>query len=283
MFRSRRAILGGLAVILAAIHPAWADAAGEEVTLRLRPAEGTTWEQRVTFSQTLSMAGLGGVQLLARNLVLGLSFEVTRVDPARGTLVTGTYRSLFYSQSDATGVSTWDSANPSADVPKAIENTVPLLGRRFTVSIDPEGVLGEIEGADPAVNAFVRGILPSGTVRLGQSWKRSITLDGTPPLVIDAAMFLDQKGEQTVRQQVVAEIRQPPGTPAVDFGSVVKATDVRGSMDGPIHLDLESGWPFTGRLAYRIKGSLFLDTGPRLPFNLSAPLTGEGEIIIEML
>ncbi len=277
-----RVIIGILAAVLALVNPAWAGAAGEEVTLRLRLPEGKTWRQQVTFSQKL-FTGMGGVRLLARNLVMGLSFEVGRVDAAAGTTVTGTYTSLVYSESDVTGTRTWDSANPSADVPKAIERTVPLLGRRFTVAIDPEGVLGEIEGADPAVTAFVRGILPSGTVRLGQSWKRSITLDGSPPVVIDAVMFLDQKGEGTVRQQVVAEISQPPGTATVDFGSMVKATDVHGSIDGPIHLDLATGWPLSGRLAYRLKGSLFLDAGERLPLNLSAPLKGEGELIIELL
>ncbi len=280
---ARRVFLAIMVAVSLLVPPPAGGAGDDRVSIRLRPVKGARWNQGITFTQRLSLQGIRGSELLARNLVMGIAFEVTDTPPGGNAVITGTYLSLFYSQVDVTGKATWDSENPAADVPRGAAHLVPLLGRSFTISVKPDGTLGAVEGADPAVTAFVGGLIPPEPVRLGQSWKRSMVMPGTPPLVVDAAMYLDQKSARTARQQMVARFRQDPGSPPVDFGSVVRATDVQGSVDGPVTLDLESGWPVSGRLAYRLTGTVSLNGSPRLPLNLSAPLAGEGEIILEML
>jgi hypothetical protein len=279
-----RSLLPSLLLVAAILAPLPAGGAGDDpISLRLRPVKGTRWNQGITFTQRLSMQGLRGSDLLARNLVMAIAFEVTEATRGGGAVITGTYLSLFYSQVDLAGKVTWDSENPAADVPRGAANLVPLLGRSFTVTVTREGGLDTIEGADPVVTAFVRGLFPQGAVRLGQAWKHSMVTPGSTPLTIDASMYLDQRSAGTVRQQMVARFRQAPGSPPVDFGSVVQATGVQGSVDGPIALNLESGWPVSARLAYRLTGTVSLNGSLRIPLNLSAPLAGEGEIILEMI
>lgn len=276
--RGGRALAAALA--LAALLAAGAAPARETVSLRLRPQKGKVYQRRINFTQNISLGGKGQQQFIRRSLGLALVFRVAEVD-ASGALIEGTYRSVFFVQSDLKGTVTWDSENPGAQVPRPIQGLAPLVGKTFRIKVSPDGRLLEIEGVSDETVRSIMSLYPDAPVGIGDSWQRQLDLGKGTGVLLDGTITLRERRGGTLFLDLSSTMRQATGAINLDLGSVALGYGVTGTCAGPLEVEESSGWLVRARLTYRFDGQVEVGNIPQLPVRLSLPFSGEGKVEME--
>jgi len=304
-----------LLIAAGAICAAAGVARAEKVSLRLKLAEGKTYNLKMTAQQKISQT-IGGRKVdMDQTLGMGYSFAVTDVD-AEGTISAKvTYDSVLFRQKGPTGTVEYDSAHPTETVNPMAKAFAAQLGQSFTLALTPEGRITKVEGVDKLFAHVLRSmdipagpqrdalekspkqqfgdqamqdsmeqltaIYPDGPVDVGDSWERKVTMAKGFPMQLENTWQLKSRKDGRATIDVKSKISSNANADPISMGPVSLKYDFTGDQKGELVLDEATGWTVSAKTTQKLTGKVNVKGAPGMPAGMSWPITIESTITLE--
>jgi len=269
--------------------------AQEKTDLRLQLQQGASYT--LQYVQTLHVrterataAGPVGAEEFTQTNGTGYRFDVLSVGPDGKARVKVTFERVLIKDQGPAGSVDYDSADPPAEVPFAVRIPAALVGKHFTMTISPKGLISDVQGVEEMVSQVVEDledvpepdhsrmvtdvqqqftnetmlammqplldVYPEKPVAVGESWERK---DSPAPgiTVTNVWTFKEAKDGVNILQLNGSFSTNPSGLPP----EAGPPPTVRGNAEGTLELSATTGWTLTGSVGR----SIVTEQSVRLP------------------
>ena len=304
-------LLWSLALIAAATQ------ADDRVRLALRLERGQTYRTRFTSQQTIKQTIQGQQIDMAQTMGFTYVFNVLRTDENGLADCSVKYEAVVFKQNGPAGNTDYDSTRLNEPIPAPAKSFAALIGQGFSMRISPSGAVSHVSGIDElleqvimsveAPNESVRdmirrqlkeqfgdeairqqmeqilAIYPDVPLRIGDSWKRRVTISaGFPLLLENTYSYRGNEGGMAIVDVSSKMSKNPHGKP-MKVGPATLDFDIDGTQEGTMSMSLATGWVESSTLKQKFGGTIRMENAPGMQGAMSWPLQAEATVRLETL
>lgn len=288
-----------LAVVLLA-----ACSATKPLTLDVGLENGANLDYTITTSSNLGMSMLGQKLDLIGQAVQDFDFLVKAVNPTGITDIDFKIENMAVDVSiPLAGDFSYDSQKGDNDSSSPFSSLGGLIGKTMSASLNKNGKVTRIEGADEAVkqvlgkikgaeqaasllegfigeDAFksnfesITGFSQGGKVlNIGDNWSKSIQTKAGVTLNSDYTYTVKERNGGKVTIDVTGESKSDPNAAPIEAQGVKVSYNLAGPISGVIVVDEKTGWAITSDIQQDLSGKVSMSGTPVGDVNLDAKMT----------
>ena len=252
---------------------------GDAVELKINLEKGDKVSFELVTEQDISAAGTNTTQTVG----MGYSLEVTEKDVDLATVKT-TYDWIQYEMSNMPNMS-YDSRK-EGQTGSIAELFSGLVGQSFTMKIDSQGKVSNVEGVDKLLGAMLQNVdssnriqmeasvnqlfneeaitssmqqitavYPDKPVKVGTSWTQDIALAGAYPMKSSTQYTVSSITADEVVLKAEGKISTEEGL-TVESGGMTMGISLSGTQTGDVYLSRKTGLPAKSNLVLKIGGKM---------------------------
>jgi len=303
----RLAVLSCFIVLLAPVSRAQ-----EKYTLRLNLAEGQSYQQRMHMSQTIDQEMNGVKMTMTQDLTMDYDYAVTKVGAGGVATIECTYTRIASKATAPGGEMSYDSATAESPVAPQFRPLAAMVGKTFTMRIDPMGMVRSMEGMSEILDAIVNemtvdgpertkmlenmkkqfgaeamkdlieqamAIYPENPVAIGESWARAIEITQMVPLKLDNTWVLKDVTGDTATLEVTSLISPIEGKTALNMMGTELNVHLEGAQSGTTTIERDTGWVVSSTVNQSLDGAMGLPASegqqeaPTIPISIRGTVT----------
>ena len=249
--------------------------AGETVVIRLNLSQGDVYRLRMLTDQQISQSFEGQELDVGQRVGYEYTYSVTSVDSSGNAWIDVLYTWVVYETETIIGKVSYDSSDPSAEVPPGAESFSALVGNGFSMLLSPKGevldivnldqlygdMLDALEISDDALReqfesvfreqfgeeamkeqfASLTSYIPEDPVAVGDTWTQETEVSVLMPMIIETEYSVRAVDGTTVTLDLVSKISANPEAEFMDFDLFQLGYYVEGEQEGEIRVDRASG------------------------------------------
>lgn len=276
----------------------------DQASLAIRLKKGETRRFLSTSDQTTTQTVMGQQQTMHQVTKVGIRFDVLGQGQNGQRRIRITYESVSIDATSPRSSFSWSSADTTKPVPQGAELFAALVGKGYTVAMDPDGSNRHVEGWDTlsahlmdavplppgssadqmkeALRTNVEqnifggamrdaiALMPSKAAAVGNSWSCTSHTGGTLALSSKSTWTVDSRSGGVTALKVTSEMKSD-STASESMGSVTVHYVLQGTSTSTLHVEDATGWIVSSRSEGDVTGTANVEGSPM--GNLEIPMS----------
>jgi hypothetical protein len=276
----------------------------DPASMAIRLKTGDTRRTLSTSDQTTTQTVMGQAQSTHQVTKMGVRYDVLGQGEDGQRRVRITYESMSVDASSPMSSFSWSSSDTTESVPQGAELFAALMGRAYTVAMDPDGSNRHVEGWDSVLNHLMEVVpappgsstddvkqmldknvgenilggamkgavmlMPSKAAAVGDSWSCTSHTGGSLGLTNNSTWTVASRSGGVSTMKVTSEMKSD-STASMSMGQMTVHYALEGTTTSTLEIEDATGWIIRSRSEGEISGTATVEGSPMGPMEI--PMT----------